>query len=96
MMDEVFEGPAGILLWAGNTEGMWKMVPLDAVVAEAVGGIERRAAQIVVPRSLLPAAKAPGFARPFVERFGFCGDTIPRVVAAARPPATRTGDRRQP
>ncbi|MGW0815844.1 SDR family NAD(P)-dependent oxidoreductase [Streptomyces viridiviolaceus] len=95
MMDAVLDDTAGRILWAGNAKGVWKMVPLATVIDETVKGIERRAAQIVVPRALTPAAKAPGLIRPLVERLGFRGETIPRATEAARPAVTSSTEGHQ-
>lgn len=87
MMDEVHADPAGHTLWGGNKKGLWKMIPLETVVASVVSGIERRA-KIIVPtvqNSLV--ARVPGLLRPIVERIGFVGNTIPDAIAkAAKPP----------
>lgn len=71
------------------------MVSLHKVVSGIVVGIERRADLIVVPKSLMLTAKAPGLFRSIVERLGFRGQTIPRAlglasVAGWHDPAART------
>jgi hypothetical protein len=43
---------------------MGKMVPLAPVIDETIKGIEHRAAQIAVPGSLDPVAKAPASSVP--------------------------------
>ncbi|MBW0016688.1 MAG: SDR family NAD(P)-dependent oxidoreductase [Mycobacterium sp.] len=92
MMDDVVADPAGRELWGGNNQGLWKMVPLDAVVTGIVGGIERRAKQIIIPKSLTLTAKAPGLVRPLVERIGFRGKTIQRAIALASPAGWHNSD----
>ena len=81
MMDDVHADPAGNTLWAGNKSGLWKMIPLQTVVDSVVDGIERRAKLIVPTRENALAARIPGLVRPFVERFGFRGTTIPDAIA---------------
>ncbi len=83
MMADVHADPAGRRLWGGNEKGLWKMVGLDEVVREIVGGIERRAALIVVPKSNELVARMPGLIRPLVDRLGFRGNTIPEAIALA-------------
>jgi len=83
LMDDVVADPAGRMLWGGNDKGLWKMVPLSAVVTGIVSGIERRAELIVVPKTLTPTAKAPGIFRPILERLGFRGSTIAQAIELA-------------
>lgn len=83
MMDEVLADPAGVKIWGGNRKGLWKMVPLEAVVAGVVRGIEQRQDMIVVPRKNTLPARAPGFFRKFVERVGFKDADIAAAIAAA-------------
>ncbi|WP_341257417.1 SDR family NAD(P)-dependent oxidoreductase [Gordonia malaquae] len=83
MMDDVHADPAGRRLWGGNTSGLWKMIPLDEVVATIVDGIERRKPLIVAPKSNSLFARIPGLVRPIVDRIGFRGNTIPEVAALA-------------
>ncbi|WP_285031695.1 SDR family NAD(P)-dependent oxidoreductase [Mycolicibacterium sp. lyk4-40-TYG-92] len=85
LMDDVVADPAGRELWGGNDKGLWKMVPLETVVAGIVSGIERRAEQIIVPKRLTFAAKAPGVFRPLIERIGFRPNTIQRAIELASP-----------
>ncbi|WP_278265769.1 SDR family NAD(P)-dependent oxidoreductase [Nocardia sp. AG03] len=85
MMEQATEDPAGNTLWGGNTSGLWKMVPLDTVVAEIVAGIERRADLIVIPKTNSLFARVPGLIRPIVDRIGFRGTTIPDAIATASP-----------
>lgn len=83
MMDDVHADPAGRRLWGGNTSGLWKMIPLDEVVATIVDGIERRKPLIVAPKSNSLFARIPGLIRPIVDRIGFRGNTIPDAAALA-------------
>lgn len=83
MMDDVHADPAGRRLWGGNTSGLWKMIPLDEVVATIVDGIERRKPLIVAPKSNSLFARIPGLVRPIVDRIGFRGNTIPEAAALA-------------
>lgn len=85
LMDDVVADPAGRELWSGNDKGLWKMVPLDTVVAGIVDGIECRAEQIIIPKTLIPTAKAPGLFRPLIERIGFPGASIQRAIELASP-----------
>jgi NAD(P)-dependent dehydrogenase (short-subunit alcohol dehydrogenase family) len=87
MMDDVLTDPAGRELWGGNEKGLWRMVPLQAVTTGILNGIERRADLIAIPRTNTPIAKAPGVFRPFFDRFGFRGQTVPRAIELA----SRTG-----
>lgn len=83
MMDDTVADEAGAALWGGNRSGVWKMVPLEQVVADVVRGIERRSALVVVPRSNAVFARVPGVVRPFVDRFGFKDATIRDALAKA-------------
>ncbi|WP_375003128.1 SDR family NAD(P)-dependent oxidoreductase [Gordonia sp. PS3] len=83
MMDDVHSDPAGNTLWGGNKSGLWKMIPLETVVDAVVRGIERREDLIVPTRTNALAARIPGLVRPFVDRFGFRGTTIPDAMAQA-------------
>lgn len=83
MMDDVHSDPAGNTLWGGNKSGLWKMIPLETVVDALVRGIERREDLIVPTRTNALAARIPGLVRPFVDRFGFRGTTIPDAMAQA-------------
>jgi NAD(P)-dependent dehydrogenase (short-subunit alcohol dehydrogenase family) len=85
MMDEVVADPAGHTLWGGNQEGIFKMIDIKSVVHGIVTGIERRKTMVVVPKSHTIVAKAPGFARPIIDRVGFRGTTIPDAIAQASP-----------
>ena len=63
--------------------------PLQTVTTDILNGIERRADLIAIPKTNTPIAKAPGVFRPFFDRFGFRGQTIPRAIelaSATRPP----------
>ena len=59
------------------------MVPLELVVDEIVRGIERRADMIVIPKSSTIFAKAAGFFRPVMERFGFQENDIEDAIKLA-------------
>ena len=83
MMDDVLADPAGRELWGGNEKGLWRMVPLQTVITDIVNGIERRADLIAIPKSNTLIAKAPGLFRPFFDRFGFRGQTVPRAIELA-------------
>lgn len=89
MMDFVHADPAGNVLWGGNSGGLWKMVPLETVVADIVSGIERRADLVVVPKTNALFARIPGLIRPIVDRIGFRGNTIPEAIALATPAPNR-------
>jgi len=80
MMDRVLANPAGRRLWGEHKSTLWKMVPLDLVVAETVAAIERRAATTVIPRRIGTIARAAGFARPLIDRFGWPGNTIEQTI----------------
>jgi NAD(P)-dependent dehydrogenase (short-subunit alcohol dehydrogenase family) len=83
MMDEVLTDPAGVKIWGGNRTGLWKMIPLEEVVAAIVRGIERREDMVVVPRRNGLVARAPGLFRRFVERVGFRDRDIAAAIALA-------------
>jgi NAD(P)-dependent dehydrogenase (short-subunit alcohol dehydrogenase family) len=85
MMDEVLSDPAGRALWGGNDRGLFKMISRDQVVRNIVAGIERRADMIVVPKTAILVAKAPGFFRRFIERSGFHDADIQRAIQLASP-----------
>ena len=89
LMDDVVADPAGHELWGGNEKGLWKMVSLQTVVDGIVEGIEHRGAQIIIPKSLMPSAKAPGLFRPIVERIGFRSSAIQRAIQLASPTGWR-------
>ncbi|WP_287042243.1 hypothetical protein [Mycobacterium sp.] len=59
------------------------MVDMQAVVTGIVAGIEHRADFIVVPKTLTPAAKAPGVLRWIAERLGPRASTIMRAIELA-------------
>ncbi|MBV9358077.1 MAG: SDR family NAD(P)-dependent oxidoreductase [Chloroflexi bacterium] len=80
MMDRVLANPAGRRLWGEHKNALWKMVPLELVVAETVAAIERRAAMTVIPRRIGAIARAAGFARPLIDRIGWPGDTIEQTI----------------
>lgn len=84
MMDEVLADPAGVKIWRGNRSGLWKMVPLQDVVAGVVRGIERRQDMVVVPRINTVPALMPGLFRRFVEWAGFRDAEIKSAIDAAR------------
>lgn len=83
MMDEVLADPAGVKIWGGNSKGLWKMVPLQAVVDGVIRGIERRKDLIVVPSKNGLVARAPGLFRRSIERVGFNDRDIEAAIAAA-------------
>ena len=83
MMDDVVADPAGRELWGGNEKGLWKMVPMQTVIGGIVDGIERRANQIIVPKTLTLTAKAPGLFRPLLDRIGFRDSSIRRAIELA-------------
>ncbi|MDO2384406.1 SDR family NAD(P)-dependent oxidoreductase [Mycobacterium avium subsp. hominissuis] len=85
MMDDVVADPAGRELWGGNDKGLWKMVPMPTVTAGIVNGIERRADQIIIPKTLTLTAKAPGLFRTLVERIGFRDRAVQRAIDIASP-----------
>lgn len=83
MMDEVLADPAGVKIWGGNSKGLWKMVPLQAVVDGVIRGIERRKDLIVIPSKNGLVARAPGLFRRSIERVGFNDRDIEAAIAAA-------------
>ncbi|MET3963089.1 NAD(P)-dependent dehydrogenase (short-subunit alcohol dehydrogenase family) [Marmoricola sp. OAE513] len=85
MMDDVHADPAATTLWGGNKKGLWKMIPLDAVVDSVVSGIERRADLVVPVRRNALVARIPGLVRPVIDRIAFRGTTIPDAIAQASP-----------
>ncbi|MFQ2879722.1 SDR family NAD(P)-dependent oxidoreductase [Mycobacterium sp. TY814] len=85
LMNHVHKDPAGQELWGDNVKGVWKMVPLQEVVMGIADGIERRSAKIVVPKSLLITANAPGVFRRVIERIGFRDSSIQKAAALASP-----------
>jgi NAD(P)-dependent dehydrogenase (short-subunit alcohol dehydrogenase family) len=100
MMDRVLANAAGRRLWGEHKNALWKMVPLELVVADTVAAIERRAAMTVVPRRITAVARAAGFARPLIERIGWPKDTIERSIdlvnvtnARPSPPAAATAQK---
>ncbi|PVG83800.1 short-chain dehydrogenase [Nocardioides gansuensis] len=87
LMDHVVADPAGNTLWGGNQTGIFKFIDIKSVVKGIVTGIERRKPMVVVPKSHTIVAKAPGLARPIIDRIGFRGSTIPDAIAQS----SRTG-----
>jgi NAD(P)-dependent dehydrogenase (short-subunit alcohol dehydrogenase family) len=87
MMDRVHADDAGRLLWGGNSGLIWRTIPLELVVSEAIRGIEGRRDQIVVPGINTPVARAPGLFRRLIERLGFSNQQIRETIklAASRP-----------
>ncbi len=85
MMDDVVADAAGREVWGGNRGGLWGMVEIDAVVAATIRMIERREAMAAVPGRISLVAKAPGLARPIIERLGFRSAQVRRAVEAAAP-----------
>lgn len=83
LMDDVHSDPAGRTLWGGNASGLWKMIPLETVVAAVVNGIEKRSALVVPTRTNALVARIPGLVRPVIDRIGFRGTTIPDAMAQA-------------
>lgn len=83
MMDEVLSDPAGVKIWGGNRGGLWKMVPLEQVVAGVIDGIRHRRDLVVVPRQNSIPARAPGFFRRFIEWVGFRDTEIAQAIALA-------------
>lgn len=81
MMDEVHADRAGVKLWGGNRGGIWKMIPLEEVVAGIVRGIERRSDMVVLPKQNFLVANAPGLIRKFAERLGFKQADIQEAIA---------------
>ncbi len=80
MMAEVHADAAGRKLWAGNEKGLWKMIPIETVVAAIVDGIETRRDFIVAPKQNTIVAKAPGLFRRFVEHLGFKDADITEAI----------------
>jgi hypothetical protein len=85
LMDQVHADAAGVKLWGGNKDGLWRMISRDEVVEGLVRGIERRSDMVVLPGQNTLIAKAPGLFRKTAERFGFRpADVIEAVVLAER------------
>ncbi len=100
MMDRVLANAAGRRLWGEHQSALWKMVPLELVVAETVRAIQRRATMTVFPRRISAVARAAGLARPLIDRIGWPKDTIERTIflvtvanAQAGPRAAATPER---
>jgi NAD(P)-dependent dehydrogenase (short-subunit alcohol dehydrogenase family) len=91
LMDDVISDPAGRELWRGNEKGLFKMVPVERVVADIAAGIERRANMIVSPRSNALIARAAGLFGPAVSRVGFSDSRIERAAALASPRGWNAG-----
>ncbi|WP_032364646.1 SDR family NAD(P)-dependent oxidoreductase [Rhodococcoides fascians] len=83
MMDAVQADPVATTLWGGNRVGLFKMIPLDTVVAATVTGIENRSDMIVPTRTNAVAARVPGLIRPITDRIGFRNNVIPRAIELA-------------
>lgn len=90
MMTEIHSDPAGLKLWDGNRKGVWKMVPIETVVAAIVDGIEQRRDLVAVPRQNSVIAKAPGLFRRFIERVGFTDADIAEASRLAAPASMRS------
>lgn len=85
LVEDAIADPAGRVLWRGNQSGLFALTAIDTVVAAIVTGIEARADQIVCPRSLSIAAKAPGLVRRPIERLAFNEARIREAIALASP-----------
>jgi NAD(P)-dependent dehydrogenase (short-subunit alcohol dehydrogenase family) len=81
MMEKVHADKAGVKLWGGNQNGLWKMIAIDEVVDGIVRGIENRSDMVVLPRRNTLVAKAAGLFRPVVELLGFKQAEIKEAIA---------------
>ena len=79
MIGDALSSPAAAEL-VNDFTGVFKTVPLDTVVDEIVGGIERRSRRIVIPRRRRAIALFPGLAQAIVERLAFRPKTIARAI----------------
>lgn len=83
MLDGMQADPAGFKLWGGNKSLLFKAITLESVVSRIVAGIEARTEMVVIPSSNALAAKAPGFFRGFLERFGFKQENVVAAINLA-------------
>lgn len=83
MLEGMQADPAGFKLWGGNKSMLFKAISLESVVSRIVAGIENRTEMVVIPSSNGLAAKAPGFFRGFLERFGFKRESLVAAVELA-------------
>jgi hypothetical protein len=82
MIDAVSANPAALRVMS-NFKGVWRLAPIETVVDGTIGGIERRCAHVIIPRSLRPVALAPGLLGPLIARFGFRGNAIADATTLA-------------
>lgn len=83
MLEGMQADPAGLKLWGGNTSMLFKSITVESVVNSIVAGIESRTEMLVIPSSNGLAAKAPGFFRSFLERFGFKQENVVAAIDLA-------------
>ncbi len=83
MLEGMQADPAGFKLWGGNTSMLFKSITVESVVNSIVAGIESRTEMLVIPSSNGLAAKAPGFFRSFLERFGFKQENVVAAIDLA-------------
>ena len=79
LIGDALSSPAAAELVRDFT-GVFKTVPLDAVVANVVRGIERRSRRTVVPRRHRSTALVPGLAQAAVERLAFRRAAVARAI----------------
>jgi len=80
MISDALDDPVTRAVWNDFT-GPFTPAPIDQVVRGIISGIESRRAQVVIPKTFLPNALAPGILRPLVDRFGFRRANIRSAIA---------------
>jgi NAD(P)-dependent dehydrogenase (short-subunit alcohol dehydrogenase family) len=93
MIGDALSTPAANEL-VNDFTGVFKTVPLEAVVDQLVRGIERRARRTVIPRQHRPTALVPGLAQALVERLAFRPKTIARAIELGSIAAPKASSRR--
>ncbi|MGO9900149.1 MAG: hypothetical protein ACLP0J_10760 [Solirubrobacteraceae bacterium] len=63
------------------------MIPIELVIDQTARAIQQRAKTVIIPKVNTFVGRAPGLARPLIDRIGCPGHRIPRAIELA----SRTG-----
>jgi NAD(P)-dependent dehydrogenase (short-subunit alcohol dehydrogenase family) len=86
MTDHAQANPAARKIWPNEQGGLWKTIPLAAVVDATVKAIEDRSELVVVPRRNSPMAMAPNVFRKITDRFAFKDRDIAEAIRLSGAP----------
>jgi len=84
MVDAAMADPATQAMAGDDRANLFRLVPIEVVVAAVIDGIEKRSNQIIVPRNLKPAAALPGLMRAIISQFGSKDEAIVRATEVLR------------